>query len=107
MAWMAWMAWLVVFLALCADAKPRELFEVGPEDQETGLEPFYDGNMATWPTFAAWFGGFCALVCHMSGAAHLRFSCRILLYLLSLSQLCAGYVGHFFTKSCPTQVDLC
>lgn len=42
------MAWPVVFLALLADAKPRELFEVGPEDQETGLEPFYDGNMEPW-----------------------------------------------------------
>lgn len=33
-------------LALCA-AKPRELFEIGPEDREVGLDPFYEGNMVT------------------------------------------------------------
>jgi len=44
-----WMGWLVAFLAFCTcHAKPRELFEIGPEDQETGLEPFFDGNMEPW-----------------------------------------------------------
>lgn len=44
-----WMGWLVAFLAFCTcRAKPRELFEIGPEDQETGLEPFFDGNMVAW-----------------------------------------------------------
>ena len=80
MAWMAWMAWLAVF-ALCADAKPRELFEVGPEDQATGLEPFYDGNMATGANFHSMVLMFLEPVCHMSDAAHLG-SCRIVLYLL-------------------------
>ena len=48
------MAWLLA-LALCTlcDGKPRELFEIGPDDQETGLEPFYDGNMAAWLTKTA------------------------------------------------------
>lgn len=44
-----WMGWLVAFLAFwTCHAKPRELFEIGPEDQGTGLEPFFDGNMVSW-----------------------------------------------------------
>lgn len=42
----------LVWIAMVSScvAKPRELFEIGPEDKATGLEPFYEGNMAPWQT---------------------------------------------------------
>lgn len=40
----------LVWIAMVSScvAKPRELFEIGPEDKATGLEPFYEGNMEPW-----------------------------------------------------------
>ena len=40
---------LVTWCTLLAlAAAKRELFEIGPDDQDVGLEPFYEGNMEPW-----------------------------------------------------------
>ena len=108
--WHGWHGWHGLWFSwLCAPMpSPENSSRLGPRIKKLALSP---STMETWQLgqlsqhglagfvhlFAIW------VVLHtLDSAAAFYYN-----YLLSLSQLCAGYAGHFFTKSCPTQVDLC